>query len=333
MAKYIGTYPNTTAIETAVDGGELSTPYVALAEDTKTVHYGAYEPTNDYFKLRNVSNNVGTFTIKLVKHPNQPNLKYSFDGENWENVTFANNLFSVSVNPKKYVCFKGNNVYGLNGNNYNAITFMKMDVPHNVEGKLTTLLSEDNYGQITTIPRYGFKSLFGYYDDHNTNLISAAKLSFDNITTIEGDSNGGGCKGMFSGCSALTTPPDLSGITTLSTTTASQSMVSMFASCTSLTTPAKIYNITTIVTNYNSYSCGVANMYIGCTNLSCVYTTNTTSFSGGLYGGNYDNWLYNAGTSATGQKTIYVPNQTVYDAIPKTNTNIVPSGWNVAIME
>ena len=42
MAKYIGTYPNAAAIETAVENQELNRPYVALAEDTKTVYYGPY---------------------------------------------------------------------------------------------------------------------------------------------------------------------------------------------------------------------------------------------------------------------------------------------------
>ncbi len=42
MAKYIGTYANATAIETAVANNELSRPFVALAEDTDRVYYGPY---------------------------------------------------------------------------------------------------------------------------------------------------------------------------------------------------------------------------------------------------------------------------------------------------
>ena len=40
MAKYIGTYTNETAIQTALNNNELNRPFVALANDTKQVYYG-----------------------------------------------------------------------------------------------------------------------------------------------------------------------------------------------------------------------------------------------------------------------------------------------------
>lgn len=42
MAKYIGTYTNETAIQTALNNSELNRPFVALANDTKQVYYGPF---------------------------------------------------------------------------------------------------------------------------------------------------------------------------------------------------------------------------------------------------------------------------------------------------
>lgn len=42
MAKYIGTYTNETAIQTALNNNELNRPFVALANDTKQVYYGPF---------------------------------------------------------------------------------------------------------------------------------------------------------------------------------------------------------------------------------------------------------------------------------------------------
>lgn len=280
-------------------------------------------------RLRNVSNTAGTLTVTKSFHPSsgayQLNLEYSTDGENWDTCGFNSDVFSVQVPAGGYVCFRGDNPRGITADDKSARTVFSMDVQHVAEGKLTTLISKASYSEVTSLERYAFHHMFL----QNTNLVTAENLSFDNVTTLGSTSYMGPVSEMFSGCSALTTPPDMSGITDVAGINAgykTYTMNGMFSGCSSLTTPAKIYNVVTV----SSYPEPVfGSMYSRCSNLSYVYVANVA----GLSYEYYQSFLYNAGTSVSGDKIIYCPTQAVYDAFPKTDTRVVPAGWTVQVMQ
>lgn len=294
------------------------------------------QPDNDYFKLRNTGETDGTLTVKKYNHPDtvqyRLDLEYSTDGENWTaceftSTTATTDVFSVAVPKGTYVCFRGDNVRGITADNYSAWTMFAMDVPHVAEGKLTTLISKESYSEVTSLYRYAFNGMFR----EDANLLSAENLSFDNVTTLNSDSNSGAVQSMFALCTSLTTPPDMSGITdaagTISPSNAWRTFRGMFAGCTSLTEPAKIYNVTAALGTTDGLGYGAFNsMYNGCSNLSYAYTPNVPISNANVY----DGFLYNAGTAVTGDKIIYCPTQEVLDAFPVAK---VPSGWTLQVMQ
>lgn len=133
------------------------------------------------------------------------------------------------------------------------------------------------------------------------------KNDFQTLDTVPAQS----FYGLFSSDTGLTSVSgmDFSTITTALT----YAFRYMFGSCTSLTGGMDVRNIKNVSNNI------LTETYVSCWQLSSAYYPNTTSLSISY------NWLN--GCAATG--TIYVPTQTVHDAI--INTTVVPSGWRVAV--
>ena len=147
---------------------------------------------------------------------------------------------------------------------------------------------------------------------------------------------------MFSGCTGLTTAPDLPA-----TTLAEYCYHLMFNGCTGLTTAPKLPATTLVRSCYKEMFSGctglttapelpattLANscyykMFYGCSKLSKVTMLATDYYASYCL----NNWLDNAGTSADG-RTLKLANQKVYNGIKKEG--YLPEQWQLgqAIIE
>ena len=201
-----------------------------------------------YFRITNTSNTGGFFTITMVGSPTTADLKYSLDGVNWTTADLSTD-FSLEVDAGANVYMKGTNTSGFNSSNSNYYK-MAMDVDHTIGGNIMSIVDETNYATTTSTPSYCFSHLF-YGDTH---LVNAGGVNFGGVTSITNY----GFSYMYSNCTSLTTPSDLSSVTIIGWYGCSY----MYSGCTSLTTPSDLSSVTSI-TNY-----GCQNMYSGCTSLT-----------------------------------------------------------------
>lgn len=188
----------------------------------------------------------------------------------------------------------------------------------------SSLISVPDFTSLTSVGDNGFSNTFA----DCTSLNSVPDLS--SLTTV-GEY---GFQGTFSGCTSLNAVPDFSSLTNadnfgfqstfmlctslnnvpnFGSITNGHAFTYTFYGCTSLTRTPDFKNITTI------YNGSYESVFAGCTNLVTVYAPNVSTWPSYAF----RNWLSNAGTSATGTKTAYVPAGV---SIPETVGGI-PSGW------
>ena len=202
----------------------------------------------------------GTFTLTIgsaVTTSILESISYSLDdGETWtatnnvDNQTITITTPTVSANEK--VLWKGIGV-GVstttdNNNIPSTSSIFSSSGKFNVEGNIMSLLYGDDFKNQTSLSGkdYAFRNLFS----GNTKVVSAENLVLP-ATTLASSCY----RGMFFGCTSLTTAPKLQA-----TTLANSCYGSMFRNCTSLTTAPEL-PATTLATECYSY------MFYGCTNL------------------------------------------------------------------
>ena len=140
----------------------------------------------------------------------------------------------------------------------------------------------------------------GLFKDATT-LVSAAALKIPTTLTA------GCCQEMFSGCTALTTPPALPA-----TTLAENCYNAMFQGCTNLTAAPKLLAEMLVTGCY-------AGMFSGCSNLSYVDCAAKTNLGDGYT----TNWL--ASVAATG---VFVKNKVA--SWTENDPSGIPVGWTVS---
>ncbi len=227
-----------------------------------------------------------------------PTLEYSKDKNTWNTITFDwtngehTTELPIALNTGEKMYFRNDTRKFSENKNY--ISFSP-SVSSNVGGDIRTLsnyLNVDN----ETKPQTGMFYCLFYY---NKNIVDASnlKLSYNTLA--------GSCyKGMFEGCTSLTTAPELPA-----TSLAVSCYQAMFSNCTSLTTaPALIAN--TIVNScYQSMfsSCSSLNKILVCAN------SGTTI-------GNTNDWLYHVAASGT----FYNAGSITYE---QNSNSGIPTGW------
>lgn len=164
----------------------------------------------------------------------------------------------------------------------------------------SSLISAPSLARVTYIRSSGCNGMFAYCGS----LTAAPDMS--SVKTIETN----GCTEMFMSCISLTTAPDLSRLTTIGNDGCSE----MYYNCTSLTTGQDLSSVTTI-----GNVC-FRRTYYNCINLSRAYTPNIDTWDSNKF----TYWLYNAGTQATGTKTVYKPAAL---SVPIDSDSGVPTGW------
>ena len=195
-----------------------------------------------------------------------PTLEYSTDKNTWNTITFDmtsgthTTEIPVKLNTGGKMYFR-NDTGKFNGSYRNRVSFSS-SVSSNVGGDIRTLSNYINVDNETKPQSYMFNSLF-YNNKYIVNA-SNLRLSYNTLAT--------NCySSMFSGCTSLTTAPELP-----STTLANYCYSSMFSGCTSLTTAPELP--ATTLANY-CYS----SMFSSCTSLTTAPALPATTLADSCY--------------------------------------------------
>ena len=248
--QYIHTYA--TQNDYDLDDGK-GYPNVGYVEGDDVVIYMDEEPITDWSKqyLTFEAISAGTFSF------NKP-CSYSMDrGNTW--TSLGTNESTPTVNAGEKIMFKHNETsYG--STNYPVFS---ATADFNAMGNPYSIISGDSFTAVTSVPQYGLKGLFS----GNTHIISAENLKLPLMTL-----NAVNCyEGMFSGCTSLTTAPELPAATL-----SSYCYECMFAGCTSLTT-APALSSTSLASRCYEY------MFKGCTSLTTAPALPATSLTANCY--------------------------------------------------
>ena len=248
---------------------EFEYPTVSYVEDTDTVYY--MEKPHDYSKdyLTFEALESGTFTLTIPSNINSTymtSVSYSTDnGETWTttNIDSTTQIITTpTIAQGGKVLWKGVGNALSKASSYTQITGTNN---FNVSGNIMSLLYGDNFTNQVVFPSGTTRNMNGLFIN-NTKLISAENLIMPATTVTEN------CYyNMFSGCTSLTTAPELPA-----TTLASSCYNSMFQGCTSLTTAPEL-PATTLANNCYS------NMFRGCTSLTTAPELPATTLANNCY--------------------------------------------------
>ena len=276
-------------------------------------------------------------------------IEYSVDnGTNWSTYTYGTGITLHSIGDK--VSFRGDNATYTNpwGLGY---SYFSCSADCYIYGNIMSLISKNEYPTATVLTEENALSYLFYGNTHIVNHPSKT-LVLPATTLAQG------CYlSMFSGCTSLTTAPELPA-----TTLAQRCYQSMFYGCTGLTTAPELTATTLATSCYESMFQGCTNlttapelsattlatscyerMFKGCTNLTSAPALPATSLTTTCYSemfydcsnlnsltclatnmiapGCTDDWLY--GVAATGR--FYKATSAIW-----TNGNRgVPNGWSV----
>ena len=319
--KYLKKFQTNAQYQDYITDKTAHKPNVSYVTDDGEVFYTPL-PTDyskEYFTIEAVTS--GTLKMTFDVSTGENNTYYSFDDgatwSRWSDIPVT--PFQLSLNQGDKVLFKK----AENDSTRPHITAGTAQI--NVYGNIMSWVYGDNFENQTSMRTYAFSGMFA----GNTNLLSAENLVLP-ATTLTSS-----CYyNMFSGCTGLTTAPELPA-----TTLADSCYYGMFNGCTSLTTAPKLpattlanhcyremfQGCTSLVTapelpalNIGYNSC-YKTMFKSCTSLNYIkamFTTEPNSES------NTANWV--SGVSATGT---FVKNANA--TWSSTGNNGIPSGWTV----
>lgn len=227
------------------------------------------------FRMTNISDQTGNFSVTKTGSPTARNMEYSTDGVTWTAYDFTN-LPTVEVPAGGNIYLRGNNSSGFNRDSSNIYN-LTIDVNHNIGGNICSLIDKTNPENVTTLSDFCFYGLF----QNNTHLVSAGNMNFGNVNIIKNYN----FRQIFKNCTSLTTPPDMSSVTSV----VSNGCESMFYGCTSLTIAPDLSSVTSISDT------GCRGMFSGCTAL-----TTSPDLSSVISIGNYGCYeMFNSCTSLT----------------------------------
>lgn len=254
---YIRTYSNNAACEA---DATKKYPHVSYIEDTDTLVYEDENPNpwpEMYLTIEAIESGTLSYTTPGTSYNKA---SYSLDnGETWTELN--KNTASPTLNAGEKMLLKGNMIIGSGG--MGTFTFTGR---HNVMGNPLSLYYGDDFSEQTDLT--GKNRILSYLFNGSTGLVSAEHLALP--TTTLPDS----CySSMFSGCTSLTTAPELPA-----TTLAESVYRDMFNGCTSLTAAPALP--ATNIFPYCYYS-----MFKGCTSLTTTPELSASSLTSYCYQG------------------------------------------------
>ena len=278
---------------------------------------------DQYLTIVSLANN-NTIKWKAYNSSITRTISISTDnGVTWSNPitsTTSGTVLGTLSNGQKMLIKGSNTTYG-NESYYNYFISTQN---FNVEGNIMSLIYGDDFAEETTIANYSLRTLFYQC----TKLVSAENLILP-ATTLKQTCY----RGMFNGCTSLTTAPKLpatilaqycyhnmfSGCKSLTkapelpaTTLTTYCYQNMFSGCTSLTKAPELPATTLAQGCYE-------NMFSGCTKLRYIKCLATNISITGCLG----NWTYGVALYGT---FIYAKNNTPAWPIGESG---IPSGWRI----
>ena len=219
-----------------------------------------YIPDNisDYFKIISLEDNSNISYQDLDYK--SPYLMYSLNETTWKRWNYS----TINLNKGDILYFKGTNNSVSWGSSHFSITG-KVELG----GNIMSLLYKDDFENNNTLP--GTRTFYRLF--YNCTGIVSAKDLILPATTLASSCY----DGMFSGCTSLTTSPELPA-----TTLANYCYNGMFYGCTSLTTAPQL-PATTL-----AYSC-YSYMFNGCKSLTTAPELPATTLASYCYDGMFYN--------------------------------------------
>lgn len=240
----------------------------ANTEDTICVFEDEHDYSQDYLTFDIVS--AGTITWCASALEIGRYIDYSLDnGETWTTILSYVRTYpyptwpTINVNVGDKLLVRGTNKeYCINSSKY---SYFGGTAYYNLKGNIMSLIYGENYKTSDILPS-DFNSYTFSYLFNNSRVINAEHLILP-ATTLRSY-----CYSeMFSGCTSLTTAPELPA-----TTLASYCYYRMFAGCTSLTTAPELPATTLAQYCYS-------NMFVGCTNLTTAPELPATTLADRCY--------------------------------------------------
>ena len=200
----------------------------------------------DYLYVENTYAGGNTISVKqtLTGSPDSSlyakTLQYSKDKTNWTTITLSSTAYTITLNQGEKVYLRGNEGvlnYYANDGAIQAITNILGTQTHTIGGNINTLVNYITPNELT-LTQGVFAGLFR----NNTTITSAETLTLQ--PSSDGSLSNYGYYLMFSGCSALITPPS----EIPATKQGHASCGKMFLDCTQLKTPPALKS--TILGNY-----------------------------------------------------------------------------------
>ena len=200
----------------------------------------------DYFYVENTYDGGNTISVKqtITGSPDSSTyaktLQYSKDKTNWSTITLSSTAYTITLNQGEKVYFRGNEGvlnYYANDGAIQAITNILGTQTHTIGGNINTLVNYITPNNLT-LPQSVFAGLF----QNNTTITSAENITLP--PSLDGSLPTFAYYLMFSGCSALITPPSEIPATKQGHASCSK----MFLDCIQLKTPPALKS--TILGNY-----------------------------------------------------------------------------------
>ena len=235
--KYLKYFEEVSAHETYKNGSDYVLPNVSYIVENNSV---SYEPKPDmrenYLTIEALEDGL---TAKLSRNA----CEYCVDGDgNWKSL--AAGTVTESINTGQTLSFRGN----ITSHPLGIGTFT-ISKKCNLKGNVMSMLFGDNAADNYSLEGKGWVFYELFYDC--SNIVTVSKNFLPATTLAEY------CyRSMFSGCTNLTTAPELPA-----TTLASYCYEKMFRNCTSLTTAPELPATTLVDNCYDT-------MFFGCTSLT-----------------------------------------------------------------
>ena len=223
----------------------------------------------NYFYVEDVSGSENTLSIKKSSGSSAPTIEVycSTDQENWVSMgttSMTAITATIPANSKLYLKCTAD-TWGIHSGATVGDNEITCSGNYNVGGNIMSLLYGDNFENQTTFP-VNSDNNFRYLFNFNTTLISAANLEMP-ATTLTYQCY----RGMFRGCTSLTTPPALPA-----TTLAEACYYWMFSECSSLITAPELPATTLADYCYET-------MFYYCTSLTTAPALPATTLTQGCY--------------------------------------------------
>ena len=287
----------------------------------------------DYFYVENTYDGGNNISVKqtITGSPDSSlyakTLQYSKDKTNWSTITLSSTAYTITLNKGEKVYFRGNEGvlnYYANDGAIKTITNILGTQTHTIGGNINTLVNYITPNELT-LTQGVFAELF----QNNKTITSAENLTLQPST--DGSLSTFAYYLMFSGCSALITPPSEISATKQGHASCSK----MFLDCIQLKTPPALKS--TILGNYCFTS-----IFKNCTSLisapelpaltlasncyqsafeGCTSLNNVTVYADDISATNCtSNWL--SGVASTGTFNNY--GTATY---PTNSPSGIPTGW------